>query len=169
MLCEGIAFDASRIPEVVFAEGVDPPPDNYMATVARKRKHLWPDRDTVRASYGSRPPLDVLAPEALDAYVRWGFVDRPDGQIELACTPEDEATQFETARYPNGAPAAGRHLAELSCDATVLNGDSSNLPAGWFEIQAAAVGTPLVTVEGTHFFLQEDTARAEELVRKYLG
>ena len=46
---------------------------------------VWPDRATVRASYGSRPPLDALAPDALDAYVRWGFVDRPDGQVELAC------------------------------------------------------------------------------------
>jgi pimeloyl-ACP methyl ester carboxylesterase len=166
VLCEGIAFDADRIPVIRRTE--DPEADNYMARIARKRKHVWPDRETVRASYGSRPPLDVLAPEALDAYVRWGFVERPDGQIELACTPEDEAKQFEVAMQADGAPAAGRHLADVSCAVTVINGDSSNLPASWFAAQAEATGTPLVTVPGTHFFLQEDTARAEALVREHL-
>jgi pimeloyl-ACP methyl ester carboxylesterase len=140
-----------------------------MATIARKRKPVWPDRDTVRASYGSRPPLDVLAPEALDAYLRWGFVDRPYGQVELACSPDDEATQFEVAMEHDGAPAAGRHLAHLSCPATVVCGDTSNLPMAWFAAQAEAVGSPLVTIAGSHFFLQEDTDRAEALVREHLA
>jgi pimeloyl-ACP methyl ester carboxylesterase len=165
VLCEGIAFDGDRVPIVRRAEDADA--DNPMATIARKRRPVWPDRATVRESYAGRPPLDVLAPEALDAYVHWGFADRPDGQVELACSPEDEATQFEVAMADNGAPAAGRHLAELSCSATVLNGDASNLPAAWFAAQADATGTPLVTVPGTHFFLQEDTARAEALVREH--
>ena len=73
------------------------PRDNYMAAIARKRRPVWPDRDTVRTSYSSRAPLDVLAPEFLDAYLQWGFVDRADGSVELACTPEDEATVFEVA------------------------------------------------------------------------
>ena len=82
-----------------------------MATIARKRRPVWPDRETVRESYGGRPPLDVLAPEALEAYLRWGFVDRPDGQVELACTPEDEATQFDVAmdgRQRAGGRASSR-------------------------------------------------------------
>src|SRR5690606_12912486 len=108
MLCEGIAFDADRIPEIRRIE--DPEADNYMATIARKRRPVWASREAVRESYANRPPLDVLAPEALDAYVRWGFVDRDDGQVELACSPEDEATQFEVARDVDSAPAAGRHL-----------------------------------------------------------
>jgi pimeloyl-ACP methyl ester carboxylesterase len=167
MLCEGIAFDPSA-----FGRGPVEQPvgaENYMATVARKRRPVWPDRATVRASYASRPPLDVLAPEALDAYVRWGFVDRPDGTVELACSPEDEATLFEVAGDDEGAPAAWKHLAELSCAATVLHGDDSNLPRAWFEAQAERAGAPIVQVAGSHFFLQEDTARAEALVREHLA
>jgi pimeloyl-ACP methyl ester carboxylesterase len=167
VLCEGIAFSPDHIPAVRREEGQVA--DNVMATIARKRKPVWPDRDTVRASYGSRPPLDVLAPEALDAYLRWGFVDRPDGRVELACTPDDEATQFEVAMEHDGAPAAGRHLAHLSCPATVVCGDASNLPMAWFAAQAEAIGSPLVTVAGSHFFLQEDTDRAEALVREHLS
>lgn len=167
VLCEGIAFDPDHIPVVRHEEGRVV--ENYMATIARKRRPVWPDREVVGESYGGRPPLDVLAPEALEAYLRWGFVDRPDGQVELACTPEDEATQFDIAMEDGSAPAAGRHLEQLSCPATIVHGDSSNLPAEWFATQAAAAGAPLVTVAGSHFFLQEDTQRAERLVREHLA
>jgi hypothetical protein len=139
-----------------------------MATIARKRRGIWPDRETVRASYGGRPPLDVLAPEALDAYVRWGFVDRPDGRVELACTPEAEAMIFEVSSHAQGAQAAWKCLAALGGDAVVLHGDASNLPFEWFAAQAARIGTEPIVVSGGHFFLQEDTTRAEALVREHL-
>ena len=123
----------------------------------------------MRASYGSRPPLDVLAPESLDAYVRWGFVDRPDGQVELACPPETEAVIFEIATHEYGAHGAWNNLAELSASAVVLCGDRSDLPMPWFEAQAERVGSEIVRVPGGHFFLQEDTDRAEALVRTHLS
>jgi pimeloyl-ACP methyl ester carboxylesterase len=168
MLCEGIAFelpgDATRAAEADVGGH-----KNFMAEIARKRRPVWKDRDTVRASYGSRPPLDVLAPEALDAYVRWGFVDRPDGQVELACPPEVEATIFEIATHEFGAHGAFENLAHLSASAVVLCGDHSDLPMPWFEAQAERAGAEFVVVPGGHFFLQEDTDRAEALVRRYLG
>jgi pimeloyl-ACP methyl ester carboxylesterase len=167
MLCEAIAFD----PAALGGRMPGPPGngDNYMATIARKRRPVWPDRATVRASYASRPPLDALEADALDAYVRWGFLDRSDGTVELACAPEDEATLFEMAAHEHSAPAAWRHLADLSCPVTVLYGDESNLPGPWFEAQAERAGAPLVVVEGGHLFVQEDTARAEALVREHLA
>jgi surfactin synthase thioesterase subunit len=36
-------------------------------------------------------------------------------------------------------------------------------------MQAGRAGAPLVTLPGGHFFLQEDTGRAERLVREQLG
>ncbi|MEX2255836.1 MAG: alpha/beta hydrolase [Acidimicrobiia bacterium] len=167
MLCEGIAFDADSFVRPGANETGDG--GNYMADIARKRRPVWPDRETVRESYASRPPLDVLAPEALDAYLRWGFVDLPDATVRLACSPDDEATMFEAAVDDDSAPAAWRHLPDLSCRTTVLRGDSSNLPGPWFEAQADAADAPIVTVAGSHFFLQEDTDRAEALVREHLA
>ena len=165
MLCEAIAFDL----DLVAPRPPGQPGDggNFMATLARKRRNVWPDRETVRASYGSRPPLDVLEPEALDAYVRWGFVDRPDGQVELACAPEVEATIFEVSSHDQGARAAWQRLGELAGTAVVLHGDASNLPLEWFAAQAARLGTEPIIVTGGHFFVQEDTARAEALVREH--
>lgn len=168
MLCEAIAFDPAALRGRP-ASAPEGDGENYMATAARKRRPVWPDRATVRTSYASRPPLDALGPDALDAYVRWGFLDRPDGTIELACAPEDEATMFELASHEPSAPAAWQHLADLSCAATVLHGDDSNLPGPWFQAQAERAAAPLVVVAGGHLFLQEDTLRAEALVREHLA
>ena len=168
MLCEAIAFDPSTFGTRPRGTG---PGDggNFMADIARKRRPVWPDRDTVRASYGSRPPLDALMPEFLDAYVRWGFVDRPDGQVELACPPEAEATMFEISADEQGARAAWQHLDSLSGESVVLAGTTSNLPSDWFRAQASRASAPFVAVDGGHFFLHEDVDRAEKLVREHLA
>ncbi len=168
LLCEPVAFspDGRTLRPAGTGHGDG---GNYMSTIARRRRSVWPDRETVYESYRSRPPFDVVAPEALAAYVRWGFVDRADGQVELACPPEVEATIFEVSGEPSGAPAAWRRLDALSAPATVARGDRSDLPNDWFALQAARAGGALVTLPGGHFFLQEDTARAERLVREHLG
>ena len=113
--------------------------------------------------------MNALAPEFLDAYVHWGFVDRPDGQVELACPPEAEATMFEVSADAEGARASWEHLAALSCDAVVLAGTGSDLPLDWFKAQAERAGAPFVAVDGGHFFLHEDLDRAEALVREHLA
>jgi pimeloyl-ACP methyl ester carboxylesterase len=165
VLCEAIAFDLAGVGS---PDGMGRPAENYMANAARKRRPVWPDRATARATYASKPPLNEIAPEFLDAYIRWGFVDRPDGEVELACPPEAEATMFEVAADAEGAKAAAQHLAHLSCPAVVLAGTASNLPAAWFEAQAAQAAAPLVLVDGGHFFLHEDLDRAEALAREHL-
>ncbi len=165
VLCEAIAFDLHDV-ERPGTSGVGA--ENYMANAARKRRPVWPDRATARATYASKAPLNEIDPAFLDAYVRWGFLDRPDGQVELACPPEAEATMFEVAADEEGARAASSHLAHLSCPAVVLAGKSSNLPTPWFEAQAAQAGAPIVLVDGGHFFLHEDLDRAEALVREHL-
>jgi pimeloyl-ACP methyl ester carboxylesterase len=166
LLCEAIAFDMAAIGGKV---GTKRDGENFMATAARKRRAVWSDRATVRESYGSRPPLDALEPAALDAYVRWGFVDRDDGQVELACPPDAEATIFEESSDERGGQAAWNHLADLRAPTVVLHGTSSNLPRPWFEAQAEQADAHALAIEGGHLFLQEDSARAEALVREHLS
>ena len=83
VLCEPIALAATadRLPDQA----------HPLAVGALRRKMVWPSRDAMIHSYGNRPPMNRLAPEALAAYIYWGPVDRPDGQVELACPPEVEA------------------------------------------------------------------------------
>jgi pimeloyl-ACP methyl ester carboxylesterase len=166
--CEGIAFDATAFPRGA-SPGEGGASGNFMADIARARRAVWPDREAVRARYAGRPPFDVVAPEALAGYLRWGFVDRPDGQVELACDPETEAAIFEVTSEPGGADRAFAHLAAMRGRVAVLRGEASYLPEPWFRAQADAAGTELRTIPGGHFFLQEDTARAEAIVRAELG
>ena len=162
LLCEAIAMPA-----------IDGLPgqggENHMSAMARNRRAVWPDRDTVRESYASRPPMNVIEPDALAGYVRWGFRDRPDGQVELSCPPEVEAWFFECGTRPDGAPASFDHLASMHAETTIVCADGTDLPAGMFAAQAARAGVDLITVHGTHFFVQEDTARAAALVRQHLA
>ena len=87
-----------------------------MAAAALRRKVVWPSREAVIHSYGGRPPLDRLAPEALAAYVAWGTLDRHDGQVELACPPAVEAAIFSGGpalrgvHAGMGAPAAPHRI-----------------------------------------------------------
>ncbi|MFI5048155.1 MAG: alpha/beta fold hydrolase [Acidimicrobiia bacterium] len=162
LLCEAIAFEVLPTGRT----GANP-----MAAAARRRRAVWPDRATVVESYGSRPPLDLLEPEALAAYVRWGFRDLADGTVTLACAPEVEARFFEAATEPDGAAFAFAHLAALQerVPVTVVSSASTNLPQQMFVEQALRTGGEHRRVEGSHFFVQEDTARAAALVREHLS
>ena len=168
LLCEAIVFPLSgQVPGVPSPAGPGGP--NPMAALARKRRAVWPDRATVLESYASRPPMDVMERDVLAAYVRWGFRDRPDGRIELSCEPEVEARFFEAAGDASGAALAFAHLPTMKVPLTVVCGTATNLPNGVFAAQAEAAGTPLLQVEGTHFFPQEDTTRTAGLVREHLS
>jgi pimeloyl-ACP methyl ester carboxylesterase len=168
LLCEPIAMAGPPgrpgAPPLPGAEG-----NNHMSAAARRRRAVWPDRATVRESYGSRPPLNVMEPAALDGYVRWGFRDRPDGQVELSCPPGVEAWFFECGTRTDGAPASFEHLASLTAGVTIVSADGTDLPEGMFAAQAAEAGVELLTVHGTHFFVQENSERAAALVREHLA
>jgi pimeloyl-ACP methyl ester carboxylesterase len=161
MLCEPIALRVTADTPVG--------PDHPMAAGALRRKVVWPSREAMIDSYGSRPPLDRLAPEALAAYIAWGTDDRAGGQIALACPPAVEAAIFSGPPARRGVNAAWEHLPHLTASVAVLAGDRSFVPGERFEAVAAAAGVPLVPVTGDHFFLHEDTARGLALIEEHLG
>lgn len=140
-----------------------------LAVGALRRKTVWPSRDAMIHSYGSRPPMNRLAPEALAAYVTWGTLDRADGQVELACPPAVEAAIFGSPMSRRGVHAAWDHLANLTASVAVLAGDRSFVGLKRFEGIAAAAGVPLVVVTGDHFFLHEDTTRGAKLIEDHLS
>ena len=62
---------------------------------ARKRRHVWPDRDTARARWTEKDMFTGWDPRAFDLYLSEGMRDRDDGQVELKCRGEVEASIFE--------------------------------------------------------------------------
>jgi pimeloyl-ACP methyl ester carboxylesterase len=101
---------------------LEPQHDFPLSVGARRRRALWSSRDEALASYAARPPLDVLDPEALHAYVDHGLRNRPDGQVELKCRPEDEATIYAMG-VANGVYP---RLCEVSCPTLVVCGEHTD-------------------------------------------
>jgi len=156
LLAEPVAFDLSQMP----IKGPNP-----MAEAALRRRPTFDNRAAMYAHYAQREPLSQLAPEALDAYVRWGSVVDDEG-AHLACAPAIEALIFEAASEPDGAGLAWAHLDQLSCPTTIVAGSESFLP-NMFGMQAARANAELVVTPGGHFVLHEDTARGVDLIAQH--
>jgi pimeloyl-ACP methyl ester carboxylesterase len=79
------------------------PMDDFpLARSARRRRNEWASIEEAYDAYSSKPPLNVMTPESLRAYVEYGLRDRGDGVFELKCRPEVEARTYSMAPS-NGA------------------------------------------------------------------
>ena len=128
---------------------------------ARRRRRFESKRDAARA-FRSKPPLSVLHPDALRAYVEHGFVDEPKtydedgdergGGARLAMSPEDESAVF--AAGADERDALDRVRGRVRCPVTVARGSTRDpmdprfvsYAAAVAPIVAAALG-PLATTE----------------------
>lgn len=110
--------------------GTSPVP---LAVLARKRRPSFPSRQAAVENYRSKPPFAAFDPQALCDYVEYGFVDRPDGSVALACEREDEAAVFESA------PISGvwDHLDEVRPPVAVLAGSDMTDPVAAVASQVA--------------------------------
>lgn len=142
--------------------------DNPMSVAARRRRPTFPDRASAYANYAGKPPLDEMSEASLRAYVEHGLVDRDDGTVALACTPDHEAETFA------GAATAGafERLADVRCPVVVARGSlESPGPAGFAEAAAAALPQGrLVVLDGLGHFgplAGEDTVAAS--IREAFG
>lgn len=65
-----------------------------MALGARRRRAVFPSREAAVDSYRGRGAFKTWPEDSLLDYVVDGFRERPDGDVELACAPEWEASNF---------------------------------------------------------------------------
>lgn len=66
---------------------------SHLITGALRRRRTFPSVHAAIENYASKPPLSMFTPDALDAYVRYGFASDRHG-VHLKCTPELEAATF---------------------------------------------------------------------------
>lgn len=88
-----VVFEPIVFPTDEPREGAPPSP---LVVGARRRRAAFESYDAAIANFAAKPPLGSFTPEALDAYVRFGFRPGEDGQVHLKCDPEVEARTFET-------------------------------------------------------------------------
>lgn len=130
---------------------------NPLAEGALRRRPAFPSIEAAVDNYAAKPPFSALHPDALDAYVRYGFAPDPEG-IRLKCRPEVEAQVY---RMGNQHGAFDR-LGEVQCPVTVAVGEVTPFgPAAVAE--AVASRLPRGTLEEHpdlgHFGPLEDPGR----------
>lgn len=163
----------SRI--VVFEPIVFPPAgirpqgdESPLAAGARRRRATFPGYDAAIANFAAKPPLMGFTPEALDAYVRYGFAEGDDGQVHLKCRPETEAETFEGG----GGHDTWNVLPEIDTPVLVVAGvvqpmQPSSIAAGVAE--RLPVATYLEVPEFDHFAPMTHPAEMAELVADFLA
>jgi pimeloyl-ACP methyl ester carboxylesterase len=136
---------------------------NYMAEGARKRRTTFASFDDARANYASKPPLNVLHPDALSAYVNFGFSHQPDGNVTLKCSPEHEARTYETGALHE----TWDDLANLTIPTWVISGENQG-PASIAPLIAAAIPGSHFLKYGDlgHFGPMQDPQRFAALIRQ---
>jgi pimeloyl-ACP methyl ester carboxylesterase len=102
----GLVMAALRQPELFAAlilyEPIIFPPtvragasgSNPLAEVTRRRRRVFASFDEALANFSSKPPMNALSSDSLDAYVRHGFDQRADG-VHIKCDPAFEARTYE--------------------------------------------------------------------------
>src|SRR5262249_11287121 len=108
---------------IIFDHDEPKPPDDdfFLARAARKRRNEWTSPEEAFDSYASKPPLNVMTPESLRAYVDYGLRDRGDGVYELKCRPEVEAQVYTMG--PNHDAFA--KLPSIAAPVAVVCGETS--------------------------------------------
>ncbi len=140
-------------------EAIEPKFDFGLAVGARRRRNEWASLDDVYTAYASKPPLNVMTPESLRAYVDYGLRDRGDGVFELKCKPDVEAEVYAMG------PANGlfAKLDGIGARVAVCVGERTDAitPAAGRLIVDRLPNATLEVWEGHgHFGPQQDPARA---------
>lgn len=91
---------------------------SHLVAAARKRKGSFPSLEAALENYSTKKALAALRPDALEAYVRHGLRDTPDGAVELKLPGEQEAQVFSMSL----AHDTFERLTELGCPLIVLHG-----------------------------------------------
>jgi len=152
---------------IVFPSDDPPSPDLAapLAKRARQRREIFASREEAYANYASKPPLESFDPEALAAYVEFGFEDLPDGTVRLRCKGENEARIYE-----NGFchPAFAR-LGAIECPVVIACGGESHdfTPAALEPLVERLVDGQLEVLPGLGHFgpLEQPGIVAESVIR----
>lgn len=111
--------------------------DNPLAAGALRRRDEFGSREEAFANYAAKPPLNVLDPRCLEAYVAHGFEavepGEPDGAVRLRCRPEIEA---ETYRMGTAHNTFG-FLSAVQCPTVIAAGTLDQVGPGAFAGQIA--------------------------------
>ncbi len=131
-----------------------------LARAARKRRNVFPDRETAVRAFSGRSVFKAFTREMLEDYVSDGLIEDGEGAFKLACAPAYEAATFAAQRHDPWAA-----LRRVSCPLVLLRAErqSTVSPAALRRITALRPDARVATVEGAGHMLpmeRPDRARA---------
>ena len=156
-----VLFEPIIFPPQAREPGAPPTP---LAQGARKRRANFASFDDAIANYASKPPLNCFTRDSLEAYVRHGFRETPEGDVTLKCTPEHEARTFEAG----GLHETWDQLGNLTTPVWLCRGAvMPHTPAAIAEqiAQRLPNHTLVAWDDLNHFGPMQDPARLADLVR----
>lgn len=128
------------------------------AVAALRRRRLFPDRQAAFQAYRGRGSFKGWPDAVLADYIEDGFVDTPQGDVELTCTPE-----WESSNYSAQANDVWGALRQVACPVDILKAGSGSTCAVTPADAARYPGLSVQTLDdGTHFFpmLKPQAARS---------
>ena len=128
----------------------------------KKRRSRFDSLEAAIANYASKMPYSLLDPAALEAYVRYGFADGPDGKVEIKCRPAVEAQLYLMGPHHR----AWDTLNQVRCPVALMRGAVLIPgPAYWAEaIESKLPNVDFMELEGLgHLGPMEDPERLAEL------
>ncbi len=92
-LFDPVILSRQMIADIIAGHGPDLAA-SPLAVGAKRRRAVYPSRRDAVDSYRGRGAFKTWPEASLTDYVHDGFLDRPDGSVELACAPDWEASNF---------------------------------------------------------------------------
>jgi pimeloyl-ACP methyl ester carboxylesterase len=134
--------------------------DSPMVQGALRRRRIFPNRATAVEAYRGRGAFRTWNEAMLEDYVAAGFHDRPDGTVELACSPE-----WEVSNYVNQGHDSWWAFERSVCPIRILRAEheSPGRIDDRLEALTASGRIRIETVPGTTHFLPMERP---ELVRQ---
>jgi pimeloyl-ACP methyl ester carboxylesterase len=146
----------------------EPAWDSLLASGARKRRDVWGSREEMFQALRAKSIFASWEEEFVRLYVDHGVADRPDGQVELRCPRDVEATIFSLGVLSDGFG----FLERLAVPTLLIRGaDSPSLPqASATEAMRRLPDGRVLSVERSgHFVPQERSALVMDAIAEFLG
>lgn len=118
---------------------------------ARRRRRTFESIEAAIENYSTKPPLSLMTPATLRAYVEHGFRPTADGrEVELRCSPDTEAGVFVST----GTNTVWNDLPSIEIPVTAISGAvEDESPARYVSptVERLPHGTEVVLPHQTHF------------------
>lgn len=137
---------------------VGPQPDNPLTLGALRRREVFASKQEAYENFAAKPPFSSLHPDALRAYVEYGFDELDDGTVRLKCRRENEAQTYRMG----SAHDAFAHFGDIRCPVHLVCGSETDaISPPVLAAQAAALPNATTDVlDGMgHFAPLEDPER----------